>query len=268
MTSFRRVIFISVLCLACELPSRAQSVGNLLQSTPTASSTSSADPLGRTTPQSTVLGFLHAAQAGDYGIAAQYLQLSPARRQSEGEQLANKLAFVLNQPRAFTGNPRGWSTQPEGTPQEGVALGHQKLGTISAGDVEADLELVRVSDLAAGKIWLISSDTLTKVPELYDQLQARQVENKLPSVLVKHQFVGMPLWQWLALLLEVPVAAGLGWLVLAVLEIPVRWRSEEHTSELQSPVHLVCRLLLEKKNKIKKTLLIPKKQKKNQKQKR
>src|SRR6266487_6420369 len=31
-------------------------------------------------------------------------------------------------------------------------------------------------------------------------------------------------------------------------------RSEEHTSELQSPVHLVCRLLLEKKkNKPKKT---------------
>src|SRR5438876_3745911 len=30
-------------------------------------------------------------------------------------------------------------------------------------------------------------------------------------------------------------------------------RSEEHTSELQSPVHLVCRLLLEKKKKTKKT---------------
>src|SRR5438876_6351278 len=28
---------------------------------------------------------------------------------------------------------------------------------------------------------------------------------------------------------------------------PLRERSEEHTSELQSPVHLVCRLLLEKK---------------------
>src|SRR5258708_10697020 len=28
-----------------------------------------------------------------------------------------------------------------------------------------------------------------------------------------------------------------------------RFRSEEHTSELQSPDHLVCRLLLEKKNK-------------------
>src|SRR5690348_17792716 len=31
-------------------------------------------------------------------------------------------------------------------------------------------------------------------------------------------------------------------------------RSEEHTSELQSPVHLVCRLLLEKKKKKRKLL--------------
>src|SRR5258708_30630561 len=30
---------------------------------------------------------------------------------------------------------------------------------------------------------------------------------------------------------------------------PARTRSEEHTSELQSPDHLVCRLLLEKKKK-------------------
>src|SRR5258708_20201386 len=30
-------------------------------------------------------------------------------------------------------------------------------------------------------------------------------------------------------------------------------RSEEHTSELQSPDHLVCRLLLEKKKKLKNT---------------
>src|SRR3989442_7428431 len=28
----------------------------------------------------------------------------------------------------------------------------------------------------------------------------------------------------------------------------LQWRSEEHTSELQSRPHLVCRLLLEKKN--------------------
>src|SRR5437879_9296233 len=35
-----------------------------------------------------------------------------------------------------------------------------------------------------------------------------------------------------------------------------RVRSEEHTSELQSPMYLVCRLLLEKKNKNQTTSLI------------
>src|SRR5438876_11197988 len=35
----------------------------------------------------------------------------------------------------------------------------------------------------------------------------------------------------------------------SVVRNAVKVRSEEHTSELQSPVHLVCRLLLEKKKK-------------------
>src|SRR2546426_7961781 len=35
------------------------------------------------------------------------------------------------------------------------------------------------------------------------------------------------------------------------VEVAYRRRSEEHTSELQSPCNLVCRLLLEKKKKIK-----------------
>src|SRR4051794_41219739 len=40
--------------------------------------------------------------------------------------------------------------------------------------------------------------------------------------------------------------------ILRFARSPINRRSEEHTSELQSPVHLVCRLLLEKKKKIKK----------------
>src|SRR5690348_17359285 len=41
----------------------------------------------------------------------------------------------------------------------------------------------------------------------------------------------------------------LAWLFLAGQLTIFGARSEEHTSELQSPVHLVCRLLLEKKKK-------------------
>ena len=221
MLSFRKILLVSVLYLAACTLSPAQSITQALQPAPPASSANApTDPLGRNTPSDSVLGFLKAATAGDYNIAAQYLQMSAARRQSEGEQTANKLKFVLD--KVFVGNYSRFN-QPEGTPQEGVTLGHQKLGTMSAGDVEVDLDLVRVSDPSAGKIWLISAETLVKLPELYDQAQARQVESKLPTVLVKHQLAGVPLWQWLALLVATPFAAGLGWLILAVMEIPLRW---------------------------------------------
>src|SRR2546429_5984839 len=43
------------------------------------------------------------------------------------------------------------------------------------------------------------------------------------------------------------VPAGLIYLLPTLSPRPTRSRSEEHTSELQSRLHLVCRLLLEKK---------------------
>ncbi len=192
----RTVIFVVLFFLAC-LPATAQSpLTQILQpstSGATATSAAPADPLGRTTPSGSVLAFLQAAQQGNYSIAAQYLQMSAARRQAEGEQLAAQLKSVMDGT-AFSGRVGNFN-QPEGIPQEGVPLGRQRIGTMASGDVEVDLDLVRISDPTAGKIWLVSSDTLAKIPELYDQVEARQVEHKLPSVLVKHQFAGMPLWQ-------------------------------------------------------------------------
>src|SRR5690348_17797633 len=57
----------------------------------------------------------------------------------------------------------------------------------------------------------------------------------------------------LRLALEAQACSLMGNLVMDIFEakkiIYTAQRSEEHTSELQSPVHLVCRLLLEKKKK-------------------
>src|ERR1700757_3211101 len=218
MLCFRKPIWMLALSVAGTLQCVAQITA--LQPPAPATSNGQSDLLGRTTPSSAVLGFLRAAQDGDYSIAAQYLQISPARRPSGGEPTAKKLKFALDH--AFSGNLSRYN-QPEGTPQEGVPLGRQKLGTMSAGDVEVDLDLVRVSDPSAGKIWLISAETLAKLPELSDQIEARQVETRLPDVLVKHQLGGMPLWQWLAMIVATPCAARLGWLLLALLGIPLRW---------------------------------------------
>ncbi|MGA7401900.1 MAG: mechanosensitive ion channel family protein [Candidatus Sulfotelmatobacter sp.] len=229
MSNFLRGVVLFVVSLAACLPVSAQGVlSQLLQSPAPASNSSKtpADALGRDTPYGTVFGFLQTAQAGNYSIAAQYLQMNPSRRQTEGETMAQDLKEVMD--RAYSGSLKNLSTQPEGVLQEGVPPGRQRYGTMSSGDVEVDLELVRVSDPSAGKIWLISSDTLAKVPELYDQVQARQVETRLPQWLVKHDLGGMPVWQWLALLLMIPVAAGAAWLLLMVLQVPVRWWARRH----------------------------------------
>jgi MscS family membrane protein len=228
----KRFVLLEIVLAAC-LPLWAQSPLTQLLEGPTPASTSSkpSDPLGRDTPYGTIFGFLQAAQAGNNSIAAQYLQMSAARRQSEGETDAAHLKEVMDS--AYAGSLKHISIQPEGAAQEGVPPGRQQLGTIASGDVETDLELVRVSDPNAGKIWLISSGTLAKLPELYDQVAARQVETRLPAWMVKHQVAGMPLWQWFALLLLIPVAAVAGWLALAVLQVPWRWW--ERKQGLQNP---------------------------------
>ncbi|HTS35023.1 MAG TPA: mechanosensitive ion channel domain-containing protein [Candidatus Solibacter sp.] len=211
MRSFSRLLF---LFLSCVLSLCAFAQLPLTTSPPKPAAGGSSDPLNRTTPSGTVLGFLQAAQDGNNSIAAQYLQMTAARRQTEGEDMAVKLKYLLDH--VFVGSLKNLSTQPEGAVQEGVPLGRQKIGTMSSGDVEDDVELVRVN-----QIWLFSSETLAKVPELYEQAEARQVEHKLPNILVKHEVLGMPLWQWLGLLAALLIAIPLGWLVLMLLEVPL-----------------------------------------------
>jgi MscS family membrane protein len=177
------------------------------------------DSLGRETPSGTVLGFLQAAQAGNYKIAADYLQISAVHRQAQGPELASQFKVLMD--RAFVGSLRRLSTRPEGSPDGGVS-DQQTIGAFASGDTDVPVVLVRVVDPNSGKIWLFPSATLSKVPDLYDSLQAHQIERKLPQVLVARLFLGMPLWQWLALLAAIPVAIVIGWLMVVVLAVPRR----------------------------------------------
>jgi MscS family membrane protein len=230
--TLKKIVFLVTAFAAC-LPLSAPSALSQILPSPVAVSTTktSTDWLNRETPSGCVFGFLEAAQSGNYSTAAQYLQLTPSRRQTDGENLAQQLKVVMD--RALSGSLKNVSTQPEGTPQEGMPSVRQNLGTMASGDAEAELVLVRVSDPAVGKIWLISAETLNRVPELYDQVEARQVERKLPAWLVKHALAGMPLWQWFALLLTIPVAAGVAWVVLVLLQFPLQvWARRQGHEEI------------------------------------
>ena len=222
----------------------AQSVPGLLKggSQSREPATSPADPLGRETPSGTVFGFLQVAQAGNYRAAADYLQMSGVRRQSQGPDLARKLKVLMD--RAFVGSVRRISTNPEGSPDSGD-IDTQNIGAFVSGEADIPVVLVRVTDPNAGKIWVFSSDTLNKVPELYDNVQAHQIETKLPPALVSKLFLGMPIWQWLALLIAVPIAAAIGWAIVIILAVPRRlWLTYKKRPNLYSYRHVSAPLLL------------------------
>jgi MscS family membrane protein len=219
----------------------AQSVTSLLPGGAQAATPAAADELGRETPSGTVLGFLEAAQAGNSRTAADYLQMSAARRQSQGPDLADKLKVLMDHTSVSL---RRLSTSPEGNPESGTS-DQQTVGNFSYGDADVPVVLVRVADPNSGKIWLFSSETLSKVPELYDNLEAHQVENRLPQSLVRNVFLGMPLWQWLALFAAIPVALAIGWAVVLLLAIPRRlWLKLRHRPNLHSYRGMAKPLLL------------------------
>jgi MscS family membrane protein len=212
---------LSVLIFALSASSLVgQSVTGLLSGAQThAPASAPTDPLGRTTPSGTVVGFLQAEQNGNDKAAADYLQMSAARRQAQGGDVAHKLKVLMD--RAFVGRMSRISTSPEGD-LAGGSPDQQAIGTFSVGESDVPVVLVRVTDPGAGRIWLFSADTLSRVPDLYDNLEAHQVETKLPQSLVRNVFLGMPLWQWLALILAIPVAIAIGWAVVLFLAIPRR----------------------------------------------
>ena len=172
------------------------------------------DPLGRSTPQGTVFGFLQTAQNGKYKEATQYLQLSKNERLATGEQLARRLHALMDN--AFLGRVGAITERREGSLQPGVRQDHEEIGVFRLNGSETPVDLVRVSDPRAGDIWLFSSETLAQVPDLFDQIESDRLESHLPSFLATTRIFRMPLWRWLAFLLLIPVAFGVTWVMVKV----------------------------------------------------
>jgi MscS family membrane protein len=204
------------------------------------------DPLGRGTPHGTLLGFLHAAQSGKYDEASQYLQLSKSERAASGEHIARQLHVLMDE--AFVGRIGAVSDNPEGSPQPGVPHDHERIGVFRANDRETDVDLVRVSNLASGPIWLFSSQTLAEVPVLAGQFEEGKIESHLPGFLVREQILSTPLWRWIAFILLIPISFALAWAIVRLLHagrrIWLRWRRHPVLRDYYQAVAPPARLIL------------------------
>ena len=134
-----------------------------------------ADPLGRSTPQGTVMGLIDAAKENNLERAAEYLDstLEPRKRQ----ELARKLGIVLD--RKLIATP---ATLRESADDQGDSRtpNRARVGFVdtAAGQIEA--VLTRVQRGRDEAIWLFSSEILQKIPAAYAEVEPLPIEAYVP----------------------------------------------------------------------------------------
>jgi MscS family membrane protein len=104
---------------------------------------------------------------------------------------------------------------------DGLPPNLEKAGEIHIGSQKFDLMLVRIEYHDVGKIWLISTDSLRSIPELADINLSSRWESQLPRIFVEWRFLSLPLWQWLAFVLLLPVMLALAWLQVFLFRLAV-----------------------------------------------
>jgi MscS family membrane protein len=209
---FRRLLFFFLLLGLSSVSADARPQIPGLTSSTSSSTTSpaaheSADALGRETPRGCLLGFIKAAQEERYSIAIQYFQPITRRKRSaeeDDEELAEQLLAILNQ--RFNGPLDFVSREPQGKLDDGLPPDQEKISSSLGTEDKFPILLVRIEDEDGRKLWYFSRTTLEMVPQVYDSLTFPEIEKQLPQYLVAHRFLSIPFWQWLAVLIFIPLA--------------------------------------------------------------
>lgn len=182
------------------------------------------------------MGFIRAAQEDRYAVAAQYFE-PPSHHmkfnQEEEEELAEQLLAILNQ--KFAGPLDFLSRDPQGRLDDGLPEDQEKVNSTPSPEGELPIFLVRREDMQGRKLWYFSRTTLNQVPQAYEALQFPQFEKKIPKTLVENRWLYIPVWQWLAMIIFIPIAILLGRLLTLAAEYFIRaYRKARHLPVLSA----------------------------------
>jgi MscS family membrane protein len=176
------------------------------------------DPLGRSTPQGTVVGFLKAMQREDYERAVDFLDTRQTGKRAE--LLAIELHHILDE--GLSTVTTTLSSKPEGDLQDNLPINLELVGIVKTKKGEHKILLQRVQKENNPPVWLFSSETLKIVPQIYDEIDIPWIERHLPAALTETRFAGQPLYRLIMPFLVLPLAFFLGWLFLTMLFAIVR----------------------------------------------
>jgi len=179
------------------------------------------DTLGRETPRGTVVGFMDAARKGKDDLSPLYLNTH--LRDQPAVSLAHKLFVVLDS--RLPARLNELSDRPEGSIPNPLRPDEDLIGAIATRNGPLEIVVERVNRGKAGFVWLFSSKTLDAIPEVYDEVDLVTVERHLPAFLTRFRIFDIRLFDWLALLVGLPVLYYVFGLVNRVLNPAVAvWR--------------------------------------------
>ena len=147
------------------------------------------------------MGFLAAEGKGENDTAIRYLN-SPLKGERAVE-LARQLFVVLN--RRLPANLTQLSNRPEGSLADSLHPNLEVIGTVPSNGGSVEILLERMDRGEAGSVWLFSRKTLDAIPNLYEEVNVQPVENVLPDFLTKTRIANIPLFEWLAIFVALPL---------------------------------------------------------------
>ncbi len=179
------------------------------------------DPLGRETPEGMVNGLLNAIAAQDFERAAKYLNTQDIpswRRSPSGYVLASMLQKALDRAGYLDGR---WllSNDLFGKQDDGLPPNVDRIGAIRTTAGTVDLLAERVEGREPVPVWLVSSDTLARLPDLLRTAVSGPLDKLMPAALADRHFAGAPVGHWLALLVLAVVGYGVAYLV----SLGIKW---------------------------------------------
>lgn len=183
------------------------------------------DSLGRRTPRGTVSGFINAVAEQNYSRAGRFFNMNPALVQNkEEERLVKVLQYLLDK----GGNimPYSWISESyEGREDDDLLPGVDRVGVVRADGEEIDLFVERTEGPDGGPIWLFSAETIETIAAVTVE-ESLFVDRIMPDFLQNKLWGGVPIGQWLALLLIAVLAYFISWAVISLFLflIPLVWR--------------------------------------------
>ncbi|RNI29208.1 mechanosensitive ion channel family protein [Rufibacter latericius] len=206
------------------------------------------DTLGRRTPRGTVQGFINSIADENYERAALYLNLdSTLDRKQNGAKLAHALQRLLDQ----SGDIIPYSLindTYEGRTDDNLGPNLDRVGDATVNGEEFDLFLEKLEDAEGGPVWLFSSQTVQRIPEVIEDTKKPLADKVMPEFAVDTKWNGVPVGQWVFLLMIAGLAYTGSWVVirLVVFLIKLFWRRarEEHITGIIHAFTLPLQLYL------------------------